>query len=125
LVPVNLLRRHLATAFGAGAARLDAIVHVSEPLAFAAAVLTDIGTFGAKMLMMGRADDQDMCAGAADFRTCEHELDMRWPGVFSAEFETMGCAHAKADLVAAQTSVDAGLHFRVGMVHGETPSGAH
>jgi hypothetical protein len=115
------LRRHFPAAFGAVAASLDAIVHVADPLTFGGAIFADIGAFGAEMLMVRRAYDHDLGAGAADLGTGEHQLNVLRGGVRSAELEAVIGARAEAGLVAAQTFVDAGLHGRVEMVHDRSP----
>ncbi|CAH1681142.1 hypothetical protein BOSEA31B_15134 [Hyphomicrobiales bacterium] len=56
----------------ATAAGLDAVVHVSYPLAFVGAVVADVGAFGAEMLVVRGADDHDLGAGAADLGASEH-----------------------------------------------------
>lgn len=54
------LGRHLAAALGAAAARVDALLHVPDPLAVFGALLADFRAFAAGVLVMRGADEHEM-----------------------------------------------------------------
>lgn len=77
------LTGHCAATLGAGAASLDAMLHVADTLAISGTILADVGTFRTEMLVMRRAYDHDMSRGAAGLRAGEHKLDMGGLCVFA------------------------------------------
>lgn len=115
---------HLAAAARAGTAGVDAFIHLAEALAFAGAVLTDLGTFRAEMLVVGRAQDHDVSAGPAGFRTGQHQLDMARSGMLAALLQAVSRDRTQADLVAAQAGVHAGLHVPIKLMHSDISSTA-
>jgi hypothetical protein len=102
---------HLSAALGAATARRYAFLHSVETLAVAGALLADLRAFGAGVLMVPGADQHEMRSGPADFGARYHQPEVRRRDMFPAPFQTVAHRRADADGVAAQTLVDAPLHF--------------
>src|SRR3546814_8242856 len=76
--------RHLPAAVGTSAARIDAVLHVAEPLTVLGAFVANLGTFSADVLVMCRFQQHEMRCGSADLGTGEHEPEVFWLRMLAA-----------------------------------------
>src|SRR5215217_4324808 len=89
LPPTCPLCRHLAAALSAVAALLDALIHVTDLLARAGALLTDLRAFAAGMLVVLGANQHEVRRGPADLGTSHHDPEMTGLDVLAASFKAV------------------------------------
>jgi hypothetical protein len=116
-----LLGAHRTARLGAFAARLNALVHVTDGFTRLRAVLADVGAFGANMSVVRRAAQHEIGAGLADLSAVHHQTEMGRLNVLTARFQTMRRRHLQTGFVAVETIFDALLHLAVHLLHWFSP----
>lgn len=103
--------RHRAAGLGASAARLNAVVHITNGFARLRAIFADVGALGANVRVVRRAAQHEIGADGANLRAVEHQTKMVGSDVFSAHFQAVGRGHAQTGGVARLAVLDALLHL--------------
>jgi hypothetical protein len=101
-------------AFAAG---FDAFLHAAKALAIIRTFVADFGALPANVMMVRRIHQHELRRCPADFGAGHHQRKVIFLGVFASQFEAIVHRSRRTYLIAAQTLVDAALHFLTDVKH--------
>ena len=113
---------HLPATFGAAAASIRAIFHLTDPLTIRCTMCADLGAEATGAVVKFRADQHDVRGCSTDLGASHDQAEVLGFGMLTADLQTMSHRRRQARLIAAQTFFDAAFHFSVDARQVRAPS---
>jgi hypothetical protein len=109
---------HLAAAFRAVHAGLDAFIHAADVFAILGAGVANFGADSAKAIVEHGTAQHEVSRSLTNFGAAHHHAEVFRFNVLAAHFQAEVHSRLQTNLMAFRASLDAGLHGMLRAMHG-------